>query len=639
MNIEIINPMIKYITLFSILLFASNIHAQDNKSYWPKQIELDGFTLTFYQPDPERYEDNILDARAAFSLFDGEHLPIFGALWFNCKVLTNAESNEVHFTDIQVVNANFPNAKAENIEGLQKLIIEASEEWHFNSNLRRFYEAIQTIDINNEYSENLKNNPPKIYYSKVPAVLLFIDGEPIMANLNGSELYQYVVNSPHFIIKSASDQQYYFKGGNVWYISNDPTVGWKTIQTPPTYISQLVTNAGKLTTETNKEENFSIPPKLIVTQQPAELIQTKGEPEIKSLHENLFTISNSDDEILFDSYTDYYYILISGRWYKTKRLERGSWLFVSPEKLPEVFSKIPPSSPVAHIRLSVPGTPESISAALDNAIPQTAIIDREKAIMDVEYDGEPQFVAIEGTELSYAVNTSGSIIKDNKSNYFAVDEAVWFKAESPKGPWKVSDHFPEGVQKIPPSCPVFNIKFVAIYDYTDEIVYVGYSAGYIGAFLYHGTVYHGTGYLYKPWYGTKYISRPSTYGHGAKKKKKGPNISFYASSGGFGYPMMGYGMGNQAAYNQYYYQGQSLTVDHEVDEKPIDPVNIYNNRKVGVIKTETVRRNDPMNPVILKNKGESIYTDADGALYKQDEDGVWYEQRGAEWYKIYGTPE
>ncbi len=670
MNFELFKPMIKYIALLPILLFSSIIHAQDNNSYWPKQIELEDYTLTFYQPEPERFEGNRLDARAAFSVFDGEHLPIFGALWFKARVQTDVKSNEVYFTDIQMVNANFPDAKAENIEKLKSLISEASMTWRFNSDLKKFYEGLKTININNEYSEDLKNNPPKIFYSKEPAVLVFIDGAPILANINGSELYQYVVNTPHFIIKSSSDNQYYLNGGGRWYISTDPTGTWKSIETPPSYISQLAVSASELDPETkNKSETSGKAPRLIVTQEPAELIQTSGALEIKSIYENIFSISNSDDEILFDSYTDYYYILISGRWYKNKYIERDLWSFVAPEELPKVFREIPPASPAAHIRLSVPGTPEAISAALDNAIPQTAVVDRQKATMKIEYDGDPQFEPIEGTTLKYGVNTSGSVIQDKNSVYYAVDQAIWFMSESSTGPWNVADHYPEEVQKIPPGCPVFNIKFVYIYDYTPDIVYVGYTAGYMGSFLYHGVVYHGTGYRYKPWYGNRYIPRPSTYGHGAKKKSKNsPNISFYASSGGF--PSMGYygrpygmggyyggyggyyggyggyygyGMSNQMAYNQYYYQGQTVAVEHEeVEQKPIDPVNIYNNRTEGIIKSETAKRNDPMKPVhIIENDTATpynMYSDKKGNLYRRDNEGKLYELKNSVWHEIEEEP-
>ena len=153
---------------------------------------------------------------------------------------------------------------------------------------------------------------------------------------------------------------------------------------------------------------------------------------------------------------------------------------------------------------------------------------------------------------------------------------------------------------------------------------------------------YGTCYKYKSWNGDKDIPAPNAYTQGAKKKSgNGPNISFYASSG-YGGPMMGpgfygpyggygmgyggygygYGMYNQAAYNQYYYAGQTVTIDHEVvEEKPIDLENIYNNRKEGIVITETVQRNDPMKPVVIEHTPDDLYTDKDGKVYQLDRQG------------------
>ena len=146
---------------------------------------------------------------------------------------------------------------------------------------------MQTLEINNAYGEELRNNPPKIYYSKEPAVLVFIDGDPVLANINGSELYQYVVNTPHFIVRSSSDKQYYLKGGNWWYTSADPTESWKPIETPPMQIKQLAEKATELKAKSNTADKNGPgkQPKLIVTKEPAELIQTMGEPEIKQIYE------------------------------------------------------------------------------------------------------------------------------------------------------------------------------------------------------------------------------------------------------------------------------------------------------------------------------------------------------------------
>ena len=658
------DSMIKHAIVLFFLLQPIQLFGQEQQSYWPKQIEVDGIVITIYAPEVEGFRNNILDARAAFSIFDKSHLPLFGAMWFRCLVQTSVKDNEVYFTNIRLENAEFPYATADKIRNLQALINSQIPTWHFNSNLKDFYKNIEAIDIKNELSEDLKNNPPKIYFAKEPTVLVYVDGDPILANIGGSALYQFVVNTPHFIVKSSSDGQFYLNGGDWWYTTSDLNTNWKTIETPPNQIRQLAIKAQELRTKAEKNGNstMNIQPKLITTNEPAELIQTQGEPEIVQVYENLFSVTNSSDEIIFDSYSDYYFVLISGRWYKTKDLIRGSWLFVAPEELPDIFRKIPTDSPIAHVRLSIPGTPEAISAALDNGIPQTAVVDRLKASMILEYDGTPKFESIPGTSLKYAVNSGSSVIQDDDGKYYALDQGVWFISENANGPWIVADHYPKDVMNIPPSSPVFNIKFVKIYDYDDQIVYVGYTAGYMGAFLYHGVVYYGTGYRYKSWFGNKYIPRPNTYGYGAKQKsgQGKSNISFYAAAGmggpmmgmGFGgypyYPYGGYGMGyggfyggygmyNYAAYRQRYYAGQKMQIDRDVvEEKPIDLQNIYNNRVEGIVITETVQRNDPMKPVILQDKNIvpiHLFADEDGTIYRKDEQGIWYEQTANGWTK------
>jgi hypothetical protein len=147
-----------------------------------------------------------------------------------------------------------------------------------------------------------------------------------------------------------------------------------------------------------------------------------------------------------------------------------------------------------------------------------------------------------------------------------------------------------------------------------------------------------------------------------KKNDKSPNISFYAASGmggpmmgvGFGgypygwgwgigyggyYGAMGYSMMSQAAYNQYYYAGQTDKVYTDVvDKKPLDLQNIYNNRSEGVIITETVKRNDPMKPVILHDAEHQLIADEDGKLYRQDKNGHWYEHKENGWERTAYRP-
>jgi hypothetical protein len=52
---------------------------------------------------------------------------------------------------------------------------------------------------------------------------------------------------------------------------------------------------------------------------------------------------------------------------------------------------------------------------------------------------------------------------------------------------------------------------MCIYDSTTDVVYVGYTPGYMGCYVHGPTVVYGTGYYYSPWYGPYYYPRPATF--------------------------------------------------------------------------------------------------------------------------------
>src|SRR5204863_3934988 len=122
-----------------------------------------------------------------------------------------------------------------------------------------------------------------------------------------------------------------------------------------------------------------------------------------------------------------------------------------------------------------------------------------------------KFERIPGTDLMYAVNTDAEVILAG-GRYYACDQGVWYVADDPEGPWQVSEDRPAGVDDIPPSCPVYDVRYVYVYDVTPGVVYCGYLPGYIGCYPYYGTVVFGTGYHYRAWRGHHYYPRPYTWG-------------------------------------------------------------------------------------------------------------------------------
>ena len=233
---------------------------------------------------------------------------------------------------------------------------------------------------------------------------------------------------------------------------------------------------------------------------PAELLVTQGEPAYAPIaRTSLLYATNSDNDIFVDTQSQQYYTLLAGRWFRSNSLE-GTWEWVPGEKLPTDFSRIPLDSPKGHVLASIPGTEQAREAVIANQIPQTATVRRSEAKLDVKYGGPPQFQPIEGTDMEYAINTSAEVVHAS-GRYYAVQHGVWFVADSPLGPWAAADMIPAEIYTIPPSCPLYHDRYVYVYGATPEYVYVGYTPGYMGAFISDGVVLFGTGWWYPGWCG------------------------------------------------------------------------------------------------------------------------------------------
>jgi hypothetical protein len=161
------------------------------------------------------------------------------------------------------------------------------------------------------------------------------------------------------------------------------------------------------------------------------------------------------------------------------------------------------------------GTPEAREAVIAYDIPQTAAISRSQTKLDVRYDGPPRLAAIPGTPLQYAVNASVPVIRVDASTYYALQSGVCFVAPAPTGPWALATSVPPVIYTIPASSPLHFVTYVYVYGSTADVVYTGYTPGYLGAVVGPGpTVVYGTGYDYPDWAGDVWYPGPDTWGWG-----------------------------------------------------------------------------------------------------------------------------
>ncbi|HSZ32965.1 MAG TPA: hypothetical protein VK772_06620, partial [Puia sp.] len=531
--------MPKYFSiLFTLILSGNIVYSQTNQS-WPKSINDNGTTIKVYQPLIEKFNGDAFDARSAFSILEkGKSDPVFGALWLNAIVQTNRTNRTAVIEKIKVNAIRFAgDSNAENVARLTALLEREIPKWNMTISLDQLEASIEAGDstqINS--SENLSTNPPKIIYANKPSTLVLLDGEPKLKE-NKEMGVEMVMNTAFTIVKLKD--VYYLNGSDKWYSSKDINGPWKYTKSIPSALDKLdkaiKENEKKDMTKAAEDSAINSIPEIIVSTEPAELIQSNGEADFSPIKETgLLYMTNTNNDVFMNISDQQYYVLLSGRWYKSAGL-KGPWTYIASDKLPDDFSKIPTGTPKDDVLASVAGTDQAQDAVMDAQIPQTKKVDRKNTTATVNYDGDPKFLAIDGTNLQYAINTSSTVLLSGKT-YYCVENGVWFEAISPKGPWTVSTTRPSDVDKIPATVPVYNIKYVYVYETTPQYVYVGYTPGYMGCYVYGGTVFYGTGYYYNPWYGPYYYPRPVTYGFSMRYNPYyGWSVGFHYSAGWFNY--------------------------------------------------------------------------------------------------------
>jgi hypothetical protein len=636
----------KLAAIFFVLTFSSLALAQA-KHDWPVEITDSKGKIDIYQPQPESLKGNVLTGRAAVAVTVGNQAPVFGAMWFTAKLQTDLDKRTFELLSVQVTKVKFSQASADQEQKFAR-IVESSVQAHaFKGSLDSLLATIASSEKEEQAAENIKNTPPKILFVKYPAVLVLLDGQPRLQAIDGSKLMR-VVNTPMLMVFDPSSKKYYLSSGSVWYSVSDILGAWQIDHHPPSEIANMVTSdAGKPVANNVPDAQM---PRIIVSEVPTELISSDGEPQYTPISgTNLLYMSNTESDVFMSINNQNYYVLLAGRWYTNNSLTKGVWNFVAANKLPSDFARIPANSAKANVLASVAKTTQAQEAVAEAQIPQTATIKRDTHFK-VSYDGQPQFKKISGTNMQYAVNTSTPVILAS-GKYYACDSAVWFYAPTPNGPWNVADSIPSEINSLPPDCPIYNVKYVSIYGSTPDVVYVGYTPGYLGFYPYYGTVVYGTGFIY-PVYGPIYYPPPITFGFAV-------HYSYWTNSWIFGYRVsygfivIGHGWNTYWGHGWYpgpyihhpVVYGNNININRNINignhinigNKTINVNkqtrnNIYNNRNNTNRLINQQNQQRFKSAQVDRSKINNVITDKNGNVYRNGKNG-WEKNENGKWSK------
>lgn len=514
-----------------VIVFTAGIAVAQTKTTdngWPRKFAIGTNSVAVYQPQIEEWTGNNLSARAALAITENSSKqPLYGVLWFTARAEIDKVNRLVTLSDFKVKKINIPMAPEKAAAFEVALQARATRQDEVIALDRLLADMAINHAATNSATYEVKNDPPHVFFSTRPAILVLIDGNPVLRPIENTRLAR-IINTRVLMLRDETAGKFYLRVMDGWLESQSVSGPWAIAgQTSGDLMRALeraaagkqvdLLDGSKTGTKSLAEAILkNTVPTIFVSTQPAELLQTQGDPQAASIEgTELIYVVNTENDIFVHTPSQEHYILLSGRWFKAQSM-LGPWQYVAGEKLPADFAKIPIAHKKAAVLVSVPGTPQAKEALIANNIPQTATITRSAASLSVSFDGTPQFRAIENTTLMYAVNASIPVIRVNSQSYYAVHNGVWFVATAPVGPWVVSTSVPTVIYTIPVSSPLHYVTYVRIYGSTPEVVYVGYTPGYYGTVVTSSSVVvYGTGWYYPPYVGAYWYGWPYTYGYGA----------------------------------------------------------------------------------------------------------------------------
>lgn len=501
---------------------------------WPRTVAAGGETLTVYQPQLDSWNGYTLRARmavqaAANNAAAGADSPrtFYGVISVEAQTLTDKGRRVVTVDRAKLLKADFPAATPAQAQAWGQALAEDMERHSRTIALDRLEAALAANHaVQSDAAKPLRNAPPQIVFSAVPALLVYIDGQPVYKKFEGSA-FERVINTRPLLLRDARST-HYLKVFDGWMSAPAAGGPWTVLAKPGADLDAAFEQAkrarsidplsGQTTPDQPAPTLAKTVPAIFVATAPTELVVTDGAPNYVPIADtHLLYVANSTGHIFKDIAANKTYVLTAGRWFRAPD-ERGPWEFVAADKLPADFARIPDDSAKENVKASVAGTAQAREATIAASIPQTAQIEIQGTAMSPpQIDGEPVYEPIAGTRLDYVTNTALPIIRVDAQSFYAVENGVWFFASSVRGPWRVATMVPAAIYTIPPESRLYYVTYVRIYAVAGNTVYEGYTSGYQGVVIdpVTGVVVYGTGYVYDPWIGTVWYGPPCTYGFGA----------------------------------------------------------------------------------------------------------------------------
>ena len=309
---------------------------------WPRDLSITSAAVLVYQPQVNKWEGNQIDFRTAVAIKPtGAKDETFGVIFATARTQVDKVARTVVFENLKITKTDFPSLPDHGAA--------------YGADLqKRFASDLKTISLDRLNASlalagikpptvAVQNNPPQVLVSYSPAILVPIDGAPVMKPAPNSSRFQRVINTRALILQGGFGNNFYIHVYDGWLSASSLAGPWSQVFMGPLELNDANAIAQQLSKDGTVDLLDGGPkanpkptlangvPTIYTTQAPTELIVFKGQPDfVPIVGTQLLWASNTTSDVLINTANNDYYALLAGRWFKSGALT-GPWTFV-PER-------------------------------------------------------------------------------------------------------------------------------------------------------------------------------------------------------------------------------------------------------------------------------------------------------------------
>src|SRR6185295_8582139 len=129
----------------------------------------------------------------------------------------------------------------------------------------------------------VKADPPVVFFSETPALILNIDGDPVWSSIPNNDL-KYAINTNWDLFELAPAKTLYLRYQKTWLTAPSLKGPWTKIDALPPSFAKLPATDNWTAVRSAIPPDLkvqTVAPKVFVSTKPAELILLKGAPQYK----------------------------------------------------------------------------------------------------------------------------------------------------------------------------------------------------------------------------------------------------------------------------------------------------------------------------------------------------------------------